>query len=333
MVKYRAFKDSWSVNSFVKRYNRGEINFDNPIQRGVVWSKRDSSLYIHSLLYDILIYQKPFLISKKKKGWDVLDGKQRGTTLIKFINNEFPLKGLEKEPLIVLNGEEINIDRKRFKNLSEELQMKILDFQIDIAMLEDAPTEIEALFFERSNSGKAMAKIDLARSRNRAIETVKEIAVHPIFKVMFSNKMLEKLPEDEIIVKTWIALNETNPDFSGKHFNELMSDLEITDEDKQQIKSIYDIVLDAYKIVLIQNKEVANLMLKKTHFLSYISFVPEFENNTQALSDWLIKFYSDIPALYTDAIQGGTAAVKSVQARMTAIRDSIDEFLKDKTIG
>ena len=42
MADYRAFKDSWSVNTFVKRYKRGEINFDNPIQRGIVWDKKMS---------------------------------------------------------------------------------------------------------------------------------------------------------------------------------------------------------------------------------------------------------------------------------------------------
>ena len=67
MADYRAFKDSWSVNSFKKRFEKGEINFDNPIQRGIVWNKVMSSLYIHSLLYDVLVYQKPFLISKKRK--------------------------------------------------------------------------------------------------------------------------------------------------------------------------------------------------------------------------------------------------------------------------
>ena len=102
MEQHRAFKDTWSVNSFKKRYEKGEINFDNPIQRGIVWNKVMSSLYIHSLLYDVLVYQKPFLVSKKENGWDVLDGKQRGTSLIKFINNEFALIGLQKEPSIIL---------------------------------------------------------------------------------------------------------------------------------------------------------------------------------------------------------------------------------------
>lgn len=325
MAKYRAFKDSWSVNSFKKRCDKGEINFDNPIQRGLVWSKKDSSLYIHSLLYDILIYQKPFLISKKENGWDVLDGKQRGTSLIKYINNEYALTGLQKEPQIMLHGNPYNINGKFFKQLPDDLQMKILDFQIDMAVLEEAPVEIESLFFNRSNSGKAMAKTDLARSKNRAINAVKEIAEHEIFKAMFSDKVLLKLPQDEIIVKTWQALNETDPDYSSKHFNELMENLDITDDDKQQIISIYDKVLDAYKRVLITDKVVSNLIMKKTHFLTYIAFVEKF--NVDNLSQWLLLFYKNMPEEYIAASVQQTTGTRNTNKRIEIVKKSIDDFL------
>ena len=326
MADYRAFKDSWSVNSFKKRFEKGEINFDNPIQRGIVWNKIMSSLYIHSLLYDVLVYQKPFLVSKKENGVDILDGKQRGTSLIKFINNEFALTGLQKEPSIILRGEPYNINGKYFKQLDEDLQMKILDFQIDMAILENAPVEIEALFFNRSNGGKAMAKIDLARSKNRSIEVVKEIAQHEIFKAMFSDKQLIKLPQDEIVVKTWQALNETDPDYSAKHFNDLMEELEITDENKQQIMSIYDKVFEAYKKVLIKDKETANLTMKKTHFLTYITFVEQFET-IDRLAEWLMLFYGDMPTEYAEASKQQTTSNKNTTARMNCVRQSIDKFL------
>lgn len=326
MSDYRAFKDSWSVNSFKKRYEKGEINFDNPIQRGLVWNKHMSSLYIHSLLYDILIYQKPFLVSKKENGWDVLDGKQRGTTLIKYINNEYALTGLQKEPLITVNGEPYNINGKFFKQLPEELQWKILDFQIDLAKLENAPVEIEALFFNRSNGGKAMAKVDLARSKNRSISTVKEIAEHEIFKAMFSAKALLKLPQDEIIVKTWQALNETEPDYSAKHFNDLMEELEITDEDKQQIISVYDKILGAYKAVLITDKETATNIMKKTHFLTYAAFADRFETEKE-LAEWLLSFYKEMPADYAEASSKQTTNVKNINIRTEIVKKSVEEFL------
>lgn len=327
MANYRAFKDSWSVNSFKKRYEKGEINFDNPIQRGIVWNKPMSSLYIHSLLYDILVYQKPFLVSKKENGWDVLDGKQRGTSLIKYINNEYALTGLQDEPPIIVNGEPYNINGKRFKQLPDELQMKILDFQIDLAKLEDAPVEIEALFFNRSNGGKAMAKVDLARSKNRSIDVVKEIAQHEIFKAMFSDKVLQKLPQDEIVVKTWQALNETDPDYSAKHFNELMEDLEITEENKQQIISVYDKVFEAYKKVLISDKEIATLIMKKTHFLTYVTFVEQFET-ADKLTEWLLSFYKNMPAEYIEASKQQTTGGKNTSIRFTIVKDSVDKFLE-----
>ena len=327
MANYRAFKDSWSVNSFKKRYEKGEINFDNPIQRGLVWSKPMSSLYIHSLLYDILVYQKPFLVSKKENGWDVLDGKQRANTLIKYINNEYALTGLQKEPLIMINGESYNANGKFFKQLPEDLQMKILDFPIDMAILEDAPMEIEALFFNRSNGGKAMAKVDLARSKNRSIEVVKEIAQHEIFKAMFSDKVLQKLPQDEIVVKTWQALNETDPDYSAKHFNELMEDLEITEENKQQIISVYDKVFEAYKKVLISDKEIATLIMKKTHFLTYVTFVEQFET-ADKLTEWLLSFYKNMPTEYIEASKQQTTGGKNTSIRFTIVKDSVYKFLE-----
>lgn len=329
MVKYRAFKDSWSVNSFKKRYERGEINFDNPIQRGLVWNKKMSSLYIHSLLYDILIYQKPFLVSKKETAWDVLDGKQRGTSLIKYINNEYALTGLKKEPLILLHDKPYVVNGKYFKQLDDDLQMKILDFQIDMAVLEEAPMEMEALFFNRSNGGKAMAKIDLARSKNKSISTVKEIANHELFKVMFSENMLIKLPQDEIIVKTWQALNETDPDYSSKHFNDLMEDLDITEDDKQQIMLVYDKILEAYKHVLISDKASAVLMMKKTHFLSYISFVTCFDS-TEEFAQWIISFYKNMPESYLEASNKQTTSLRNINKRLNIVKSSIENFLKNK---
>ena len=326
MADYRAFKDSWSVNSFKKRFEKGEINFDNPIQRGIVWNKIMSSLYIHSLLYDVLVYQKPFLVSKKENGWDVLDGKQRGTSLIKFINNEYALTGLQKEPSIILRGEPYNINGKYFKQLDEDLRMKILDFQIDMAILENAPVEIEALFFNRSNGGRAMAKIDLARSKNRSIEVVKEIAQHEIFKAMFSDKTLQRLPQDEIVVKTWQALNETDPDYSAKHFNDLMEELEITDENKQQIMSVYDKVFEAYKKVLIKDKGMANLIMKKTHFLTYIAFVEQFET-ADKLAEWLMLFYGNMPTEYVEASKQQTTSSKNTTTRINIVKESVEKFL------
>lgn len=328
MAKYRAFKDSWSVNSFVKRFKNGEINFDNPIQRGVVWDKKDSSLYIHSLLFDILVYQKPFLISKKDNGWDVLDGKQRGTTLINYVNNKFELTGLEEEPLITVKGEEVDINKRLFKHLPDDLQMKILDFQIEIAMLEDAPIEIESLFFRRSNSGRGMTNVDMARSSNISIEDVKILGHHELFSYMFSEKMLQRFSQDEIVVKTWQVLNEENPDFSIAHFKQVMKMLVLTEEDKERINSVYDFMLETYKYVEFSDVNIAKMILKKTHFLGCIAFIEKF-SSPQHFSQWIIQFFSNMPEEYIGAASQQTAGVKNTQIRYRILKDSVESFLQE----
>lgn len=89
----------------------------------------------------------------------MLDGKQRGITFVQYVNNEFFLVGLDEAPEIYLKGEKINLRRKYFRHLPEDFQMKILDFQIEIAMLENAPTAIEALFLNVQIAEKAYLKL------------------------------------------------------------------------------------------------------------------------------------------------------------------------------
>ena len=49
--------DQISVNTFIKKSERGEISFDNPYQRGYVWNALKASRYIHSILCGIAHYQ------------------------------------------------------------------------------------------------------------------------------------------------------------------------------------------------------------------------------------------------------------------------------------
>ena len=117
--------------------------------------------------------------------------------------------------------------------------------------------------------------------------------------------------------RSWQALNETEPDYSAKHFQDLMETLEITESDKLQIISAYDKVLAAYKAVLITDKECADMMMKKTHFLSYIAF-----------AEWIIMFYKNPPEKYLGASNQQTTSIRHIRARVEAVREAIDKFLK-----
>ncbi|MEE1204070.1 MAG: hypothetical protein UHN59_07190, partial [Bacteroidales bacterium] len=221
----------------------------------------------------------------------------------------------------------IDINRKRFKHLSDDLQMKILDFQIDIAMLEDAPTEIESLFFKRSNSGRGMTQIDMARSSNTAIETIKEIGKHEIFTFMFSKQMLDRFAQDEIVVKTWQALYEENPDYSLSRFKQVMKELDLTEQHIKQINNAYDMVLDAYKYVCIRSVPIGKAVLRKTHMFCYLPYLKRF-SDSKHLSQWMLKFFANMPNEYVQASKDHTTSLKNTQIRNQIVVQSIDDFLK-----
>lgn len=322
------YPTDWSVNSFVKMCNRNQIDFNSRVQRGFVWTKKKSSLYIHSLLYGMLDYHMPFLLSKHDDIYYSIDGKQRGITIAKYVNNEYALVGLKNEP-INLDGITYNINGKYFKQLPEILQDKILDFMINVVYLEDAPAEIETMFFERANGGVAVSKVDIALSKSISIDEIMELSKHEIFTVMFTKSRLEKNPQKEIIVKSYIALNETEPDFSVKHFNSLMSDLVIDNDDKMILSSAFDMILGAYKYVFIENKDISNKMLDKTQFLTYIMFVDRFKDSKQ-LANWIVKFYSDLSDEYVNASSKHTTEKTQINKRVAIVERNIEKFLAEK---
>lgn len=330
---FNMYLKQYSVGNLHRMYHkkRPEISFDSDMQRGEVWSKAKSSLYIHSIFMDLTDYQSPFLVSKevvdRKSTLDVLDGKQRGlTTLIRYIDNEYALSGVKEEPLIELNGEGYNINGKRFKQLPEDLQAKLLDCTINVAVMENATPEIKAMVFRRFNSGKPMNKFDLARSYKLDMSDITELSKHEIFEAMFSDKALKKLPQHEIVVKTYEAMFEEEPNFSAANINNLMKDLTMTPDQIEQISETYDKLFKAYKFIYADNEEIAKKLFDKTNLFSYIRYVDRFETEKK-LSEWLTKFFADLPEDYANASIGHTTDAASVKTRMLAVKRSMDEFL------
>lgn len=319
-----------SIGMTVKKYTNyismGKITFDNVYQRGFVWNNARKSLLIHTLLLD---YPVPAIYAiETENGYDILDGQQRSVALSEYRKNKFKLSNVPNVEYEDLNGnfEVIDINGKKYTDLPEELRDRIDDYVLDIICFKNiTEDEIRELFY-RLNNGMTLSSADLARAKNKDMETIKEIANHKIFTTLFTPKRLLKKPQDEIVVKTWMALNEKIVDYSGKHYNTIMGQLIISEKEKSEIIEAYDKAYEGLKIVQIVNKDIFNLIKKKLHFLSYIGFIGKFQTHQQ-FAEWVIRFYSDIPKEYYDATQGHTATIKSTKERMDSVEKSIDEFL------
>lgn len=127
--------------------------FDNPeYQRTLVWTLKQKQDYINNLFNGMAEIRPTILLyyEDKKDVYEVLDGKQRLTTLFQFIDNEFA---------IIIDGEEvyfndlIETDKKFILN-HNVYWTRIMSFKVlEPIALEDKLT----LFLEKNYLGTRMS--------------------------------------------------------------------------------------------------------------------------------------------------------------------------------
>jgi Protein of unknown function DUF262/HNH endonuclease len=136
----------WTISALREKYERGQIDIQPTYQREYVWALKPElpSRLIESLLLEIPI--PPMYFGKISSiHFEVIDGQQRLTTLIEFVSNRFPLQKLQR--MSSLNG-------KKFCDLSEEDQSKILDATIRTVVIDARHNHnLRYEVFERLNRG------------------------------------------------------------------------------------------------------------------------------------------------------------------------------------
>ena len=143
-------KSDFTVNSIIDKINRGKVNLRPSYQREFVWTVRTASRLVESLLLNVPI-PTMFFHETGSGILEVVDGKQRLTSIWSFLMGEFPdgtpfkLAGLEVYP--ELNG-------ATFKDLSDLQQETIKDYALNVHTI-SRQSQPDFVFevFERLNMG------------------------------------------------------------------------------------------------------------------------------------------------------------------------------------
>lgn len=320
---------NWNVRQLKKMYENKIISFEHPIQRtGDQWDISQKSLLIHSILEDFPV---PALYSKVEKStideevknvYYILDGKQRLTSIISYLNNEYILH--KDTPSARINGKEYNIANKSYDDLEEELQDEIISFSLQIYRLDEATDEdIEEVFF-RLNNGTSLSKQQKARSKMGLewVTKVKELIDNPLMdKASFTGLQIRKAENETAILQAVMMIDQTY-EWKSISSNEIFdySQTFKNDESKdqyiQRIKSAMDYLDEA----LVEDN---NVMLKKTNFpMTVITAMVAKDNNiaTKSFYHWTMEFEKElfrgkgsvIPTNYKDYT--GTGSVRKYKA-------------------
>ncbi len=178
---------------------RKELILDPEFQRNNVWGGTQKEELVESILMGIPI-PVIYLFESKDGRKQVIDGRQRISTIIDFLNNKFKLKNLRM--LKGLNG-------KRFEDLEPKLQGVFEDFQFSFYIIQPpTPERVKYDIFDRVNRGGT--KLNSQEMRNalyQGISTrlIKKIADSDEFKTATAKGVSPKRMRDRYVVLRGIS--------------------------------------------------------------------------------------------------------------------------------
>lgn len=138
-------RDQYPIFQLFRKYEKEQIVLDPDFQREDVWTAKQKSELIETVLMGIPL--PLFYLNERKDGkLVVVDGRQRLTTFFEYLKKEsFELKNLR-----ILS----NLNGKKFGDLEPKLQANLEDFQIIAQVIKPpTPDRIKFDIFDRVNRG------------------------------------------------------------------------------------------------------------------------------------------------------------------------------------
>ena len=175
------------------------VILDPEFQRSFVWNAKQKSELIESILMGIPLPVLYFFQQKDGK-FQVVDGRQRLTTVFQFMNNKFALTGLE-----ILEKE----NTKYFKDLDPLMQSTIEDYQMNVYTIQPpTPEKVKFDIFDRVNrSGTSLTHQEMRNALYQGKSTImlKDLAFSEAFQNAIGYSIEHKRMKDRYIILRFIA--------------------------------------------------------------------------------------------------------------------------------
>lgn len=175
-----------SIESVFSEVKVKKTQYAPPYQRNYVWDGEKATYFLESILIGTEI--PPLIFFRSKGGVEIIDGRQRYETILKFLNGELRLS---KSGLKKLDG--LNIDKKTFGSLPDELKNDFRETKLRV---------IEFSFASHDGITKAdedSVKQEIFKRYNSGITPLKEIEIDKAiyFDDDLNSYFKEKLQEED----------------------------------------------------------------------------------------------------------------------------------------
>ena len=319
------FNINWTAKALCNQMKKGAVNFDNAVQRGLVWDNDKKSLLIHSMLYGYAIPALYF--TKDEDGYDSLDGKQRSNAISEFLNDEFSLS--ENTPEVFDDdGNVENFSGMAFSQLPEWAQDRIKDFNLTIYFYTGMTDAEVKEIFRRLNNGKPLTAVELTRVNTPSLEKFQDLASHEAIQNIVTKAGKKRFTDENIAMQIYHMATSESPDFSTKSFREWAKSVEVNDDIIENIK----VGLDSYKVFFegldpTDDKKIIRTVKTRTHFVSaaFYCFLARMNGIKQGEIDEVLReFFSGNPSTsveYNNTVGSGSAKPTAVKKRQEIMLD------------
>ncbi len=244
----------FSIREFLTMKNDGELLLQPNYQRNYVATDLIASKLIESILLDVPI-PVVYLAEEQDGSYSVIDGQQRLTSFLSFLEGKFPdnrpfkLSGLKVLP---------EINRRLFIDLDSELQKKIKNTTIhSIIIKKESNPDIKFEIFERLNTGSTKLNEDEIRNtvyRGKYIDLLAELSENQGFHVLVRKDNFKKRMIYRGMILRFFALSEKsylNYKSSMKQFSnkELRDNKDLSTSKEKEYRNRFEHCLDLVKVV------------------------------------------------------------------------------------
>lgn len=312
------------------QYKKGNISFEHKLQRPVgQWNGKMKSLLIHSLLSGFPV--NPIYIVNEDNTLYTLDGSQRTSTCIDYLNDKFSLSKDTPSVTIISkeNGEtvakEYEIARKKFSKLDEEVQSTLLSCNLEFCTISDY-TDLEVKeMFRRQNTSKPLSGklLRIVHESDAFSEAVYSLANHPFMGKLVTPTQRKNGTDRDLIIQTLMLIcTNQERDFTSfrtkdidafviDHANESLEKVDVLREAMNSFDEAFEkikVPVTSISVILYSGYRIKK---DKKSFSKLVELVNEFLNGYENNEE------------YKQYVQSGTSSSENVRGRFDYWRNII----------
>lgn len=316
----------YSIYEIARQIKQGKIILQPEFQRNLVWRQDQKNRFIESVLLDLPL--PPIYLKKQQDGKQiVIDGLQRLSTLISFMNNEFPLKGLES--LSVYNDSYFDaIDDKKDGSTArienKQIYFYVLPSTVSLSVVYD--------IFNRINTGGTQLTRQEIRNciyQGKATLLLKKISENSIFRDSIDNGISSlRMKDREAILRciAFVILDFEN-DYNGSMDDFLEKALVLLGkmsegslkEIEQRSLAVFKLTNEVFgkanfRIPTKYSRGRVNIALMESIFYAFYKFVHKDANHAH-LKDKITLMLQD--NTYVNSVRWTTANKNQVKTRFS----------------